>query len=1049
MNFRSTQSLNVYTDVDDTVSFKTPSKIPRSVKDKAKSDAEFKGVDTAHDNQVLLSNVVTDLNCRNEKLVNELEKTKQELQKHQSNKETDAQLIKVQLDQQNAISVLEKSLAETQIQLSVKEKQLHKVQIQRDEAEKRLQTVNEEADTKSSRICSLNEELKLLTQDNLTLEEQVEKDKMTIECEKNELEEKCTFLHFTQEQLHTQIKTLQEHVLSLSSELENLKLQLENTSKELETEKLKLAEVTDTYVKENLDTENEFNRLTKESDKLHAQVTKLEAENKKIEFRNSELDESLKKAYAQIDAALRKDNELKSCIETLKSDLEVLKNDKEAVSEELQRVEEEKIGVALDLAYTSKEKIEIEETAAGLKTEKDAILNEIQALLSEKEELEKQMESTKEDLSKCQEQLSSLFESSEELQKIATQQKDHLDKKDKEVQDLRGEIQELDMKNLSLDGSLSSAQSEVANLEAENKTLLVSFESVEDSLRTYIHRCEDLNIEIQELTCCKDDLNQTCIILEKRMLDAEEIVEKDKAELEKLSNQIDSKDKDIKTYIAQTAELEAKVMDLQELVGLLEQRNQTAYEMHSEAMYHMQEEIKMSAVTKIDLETRVNTLQANLDTVTSERSQLVEMNEELSSEVSENLHTIKSLQEREQELNGRLELVCKELETAKSGMTSELQQHWEAEDEILQIQAEMEQTNVQLQEATNTISDLKSQVGGLKDRSAELENRYDALEANNIDTVKENDVLREELKTKSDEIKDLYKLKTQITLLESKLESSEEENSSTKVELTTQKELISSLNLSLEAQQLTVMEHKKKVAELEDDLKGTEVFLLRYQEMESLLKEYMNDVTALEEKDASNNQLIMNKDDLITQLRAELDPLQKETQSFKEKYEALCKLIEPFKDQLDSFETERAALLEKNKEAEGEVKKLATQYGQLLGHQNHKQKIQHLVKLKKENVDMREEMSRMRIELDKYRRLALKSETVFKYHNKENSLLQSSVVNMSTITAGRTPASVPFRPKTPSEDGKVKAMIFSSTPFRRQTIASPLSVRNRQHSPRT
>ena len=116
-----------------------------------------------------------------------------------------------------------------------------------------------------------------------------------------------------------------------------------------------------------------------------------------------------------------------------------------------------------------------------------------------------------------------------------------------------------------------------------------------------------------------------------------------------------------------------------------------------------------------------------------------------------------------------------------------------------------------------------------------------------------------------------------------------------------------------------------------------------------------------------------SKNDLIINLRNELDPLQEETETYKEKYDALCRLVEPFKEQLESFEMEKAALQERNKEAEGEVKKLATQYGQLLGHQNHKQKIQHLVKLKQENVDMREEMSRMRMELDKYKRLALKS----------------------------------------------------------------------------
>jgi len=48
---------------------------------------------------------------------------------------------------------------------------------------------------------------------------------------------------------------------------------------------------------------------------------------------------------------------------------------------------------------------------------------------------------------------------------------------------------------------------------------------------------------------------------------------------------------------------------------------------------------------------------------------------------------------------------------------------------------------------------------------------------------------------------------------------------------------------------------------------------------------------------------------LIKQLRLELDPLQEESQTYKEKYEALQAMIEPFKDQLESYEMEKAALL--------------------------------------------------------------------------------------------------------------------------------------------
>jgi Hyaluronan mediated motility receptor C-terminal len=45
----------------------------------------------------------------------------------------------------------------------------------------------------------------------------------------------------------------------------------------------------------------------------------------------------------------------------------------------------------------------------------------------------------------------------------------------------------------------------------------------------------------------------------------------------------------------------------------------------------------------------------------------------------------------------------------------------------------------------------------------------------------------------------------------------------------------------------------------------------------------------------------------------------------------LQEMIEPFKEQLESFELEKKALLSRSEQAQGEVKKLATQYGALLG----------------------------------------------------------------------------------------------------------------------
>ena len=60
--------------------------------------------------------------------------------------------------------------------------------------------------------------------------------------------------------------------------------------------------------------------------------------------------------------------------------------------------------------------------------------------------------------------------------------------------------------------------------------------------------------------------------------------------------------------------------------------------------------------------------------------------------------------------------------------------------------------------------------------------------------------------------------------------------------------------------------------------------------------------------------------------------------------------FQTFREQLESYEMEKDALLTQKKEAQGQVQKLADRYTNLLGHQNHKQKIHHLVRLKQENL---------------------------------------------------------------------------------------------------
>ena len=63
--------MNSYTEIDDTISFKTPSKLSRAGTNK-ESTSSAKNSGEADDSQFVLSEVVRDLNNRNERMANEL-----------------------------------------------------------------------------------------------------------------------------------------------------------------------------------------------------------------------------------------------------------------------------------------------------------------------------------------------------------------------------------------------------------------------------------------------------------------------------------------------------------------------------------------------------------------------------------------------------------------------------------------------------------------------------------------------------------------------------------------------------------------------------------------------------------------------------------------------------------------------------------------------------------------------------------------------------------------------------------------------------------------
>ncbi|XP_059919068.1 hyaluronan mediated motility receptor [Gadus macrocephalus] len=92
----------------------------------------------------------------------------------------------------------------------------------------------------------------------------------------------------------------------------------------------------------------------------------------------------------------------------------------------------------------------------------------------------------------------------------------------------------------------------------------------------------------------------------------------------------------------------------------------------------------------------------------------------------------------------------------------------------------------------------------------------------------------------------------------------------------------------------------------------------------------------------------------------EKSSLSSEAERWKKQYEDLYSNVKPFREQLNSFAAQRDLLLNENGANQDELNRLADAYAQLLGHQNQKQKIKHVIKLKEENITLKQEASKLR-----------------------------------------------------------------------------------------
>uniref|UniRef100_A0A8B9BCZ1 Hyaluronan mediated motility receptor n=1 Tax=Anser brachyrhynchus TaxID=132585 RepID=A0A8B9BCZ1_9AVES len=355
--------------------------------------------------------------------------------------------------------------------------------------------------------------------------------------------------------------------------------------------------------------------------------------------------------------------------------------------------------------------------------------------------------------------------------------------------------------------------------------------------------------------------------------------------------------------------MNAEIEDLKKKIGLEEQEHQKLLQKQEEILSQLQQEKELSA----SIQQKLLDFQ---DEVTSERHLLEE-------EMKVAMNELDKLHAKEK----KAEKLVKWLEQETKSKTLELAQ---MEVKLKGKNAELEQINEMHSRAVRQIQEEHSNtLCKLGKTLAEFES-YKKTIAEEICSLKvENTSLQEQ-------IADLKKTsQDNLQLLQ-------------EAEYTKDKAKEECARMLLEAQTKLAL----KEAEAE---RTRESCLAQMTKLQEKLKEQTEDLQKKLEAERSRKTV---SEDVTSGLKEEI-------KTWRNLYEELHNKTKPFQHQLDAFEAEKNALLNEHGAAQEELNKLSDAYAKLLGHQNQKQKIKHVMKLKEENTHLKQDVYKLRALLAK------------------------------------------------------------------------------------
>ncbi|NWS29218.1 HMMR protein, partial [Polioptila caerulea] len=588
------------------------------------------------------------------------------------------------------------------------------------------------------------------------------------------------------------------------------------------------------------------------------------------------------------------------------------------------------------------------------KKKQKALEKEIRALVRERGEQDKKLQALDEDLVKIEAKLSAAVQEKTSL--LAN------------VACLKKQLLELTRSNDLLKSKLSEdgVQKKMSSLCME----LMKLRNMRDAKeKTALAKQEDMEMKLQEAQRNLEHSKGKVAQLQEKLSATEREKVGEKSDTEKLLEyitELSSVAETAEKYKLEVAQMEEtlskKDQDLEILRNTLKAKEEEScklmQELNERCQLLQQEKEKELSEAKgqfLSMNAEIEDLKKKIDLVEQEHQKLLQKHEEVISQLQQEKESSASMQQKllefEDEVTSERHLLEEELNDTMKELNKLHAKEKKAENLVKRLEQEIKSQGLELAQMQEE----------LKGKNAELE-QIKAMHSSAV------------LKIQEEHSNTLQKLGETIADFESYKKTSAEEICSFKLENTSLQEEVANLkkvgqeNLQL----LQEAEYAKNKANEEYARMLLEVqtkLALKEAETERTKESCLAQMTKLQEK------LEEQTEDLKRELEAErsrktlsedvTSGLNKEIKTWRKLYEDLHNKVKPFQQQLDAFEAEKNALLEEHGAAQEELNKLSNAYAKLLGHQNMKQKIKHVMKLKEDNAHLKQDVSKLRALLAK------------------------------------------------------------------------------------